>query len=388
MERSVFHGDCREVLKGLPENSVESCVTDPPYELTSARPGGRSPATEGKVMKGFMGMKWDGTGVAYDVTMWKEVLRVLKPGAHLLAFGGTRTYHRLTCAIEDAGFEIRDQMQWLYGSGFPKSHNLHDEWEGWGTALKPANEPICLARKPLSEDTVAANVLRWGVGALNIDACRVPGGEGGSRDGEESADRSYEAEGSTNFAAKPGPRGGDAKGRWPANVVHDGSQDVLSAFPDAPGQCGKARTDGAMRGNTVFGEMRQKTKHPEPRTDDSKSAARFFYCAKASRSERDDGLEDFEGKKRDPVRKEGNPGGDNPYNRGVNIVKNFHPTVKPLALIRYLVTLVTPLGGSVLDPFLGSGTTALVARDLDLGFVGIEKEAEYLEIIKARLGAK
>lgn len=392
MERSVYLGDCVEVLKGLSENSVDAVVTDPPYELN------------------FMGKGWDATGIANDPKMWAEVLRVLKPGGHLLSFGGTRTYHRMACAIEDAGFEIRDQIQWLYGSGFPKSKNLKDGWEGWGTALKPANEPICMARKPLSEDTVTANVLRWGTGALNIDASRV--------DYVSDADKAS-ATPQGACTAKPGALAGgtendaertefsrpEQKGRWPANVIHDGSDEVLEAFPDAPGHLADASMSperrksqhiyGAMRvgrGTEASAESESENEgsvgfkmRPGMRRLDAGTAARFFYCAKTSRAERERGMDALPKKPMLWSAGTQNPGSF--QSEGTEkAARNNHPTVKPIALMRYLITLVTPPAGVVLDPFLGSGTTAIAAKEAGFGFVGIEKEPAYFEIIKARLG--
>jgi DNA modification methylase len=419
----LHQGDCRDILKTLPTNSIDSVVTDPPYEL------------------GFMGKKWDNTGIAYDTSMWAEVLRVLKPGGHLLAFGGTRTYHRMVVAIEDAGFEIRDSIHWIYGSGFPKSldvskaidkrggtvpwqadfaaHlrsikpkdvsaaviNAHiangsksnfwghfidttsqpllptvdqyrrlseilpidtvwnafflpeakrevigtktsgiankgegprhtigaseavkvditapatdaaKQWEGWGTALKPAHEPIVVARKPLN-GTVAANVLQHGTGALNINVCRIgtdagwlyPNGRGGQGwHGRESLNNNL----NTPMAANAG--------RWPANVIHDGSDEVTAMFPD--------------------------------------DTHRFFYAAKASRAERN----------------------------AQNTTTNNHPTVKPITLIRYLLRLVTPPNGTTLDPFAGSGTTLAAAIHENLHAIGIELTPEYHPIIQARI---
>jgi len=314
----LFEGDCLSVLKGLPDNSVDSIVTDPPYGLS------------------FMGKKWD-----YEVPsvkIWRECLRVLKSGGHLLAFAGSRTYHRMAVNIEDAGFEIRDQIMWVYGSGFPKSHNISkaidkaagaerevigervvrglnsghlntsggslvgsvvedkvsnitkpatpeaQQWEGWGSALKPAHEPIVVARKPLI-GTIVENVLEHGTGGLNIDESRTEGG------------------------------------RFPANFIHDGSDEVVSLFPES---------------------------------------ARFFYCAKASQQEKHLGLE------------------------GEDL--NIHPTVKPVDLMKYLCRLVTPPEGLVLDPFMGSGTTGIAAKVEGFDFIGIEMDAEYLEIAEARIG--
>lgn len=283
-------GDCREIIATLPDNSVDSIVTDPPYEL------------------GFMGKKWDATGIAYDVNLWAECLRVIKPGGHLLAFGGTRTYHRMTCSIEDAGFEIRDCIGWLYSSGFPKSHNLKGEWDGWGTALKPALEPVVMARKPLI-GTVAANVTEYGTGALDIDGARI-------------------AE------------------RWPANVIID---------------------------ETVA---------------ETVEWSRFFYCPKASRAERNAGVTSLEWQHTD-FGGNGKPGaGFNEVTHGKapTPAANNHPTVKPLELMRYLMRLVTPPGGTVLEPFAGSGTTLVAAIIEGFNAVGCELTADYLPIIEGRIG--
>ena len=350
----LYPGDCREMLGAIATDAIDAIVTDPPYELTAARPGRRSAATRGAVMRGFMGLEWDATGIAYDPALWRECLRVLKPGAHLLAFGGTRTAHRMVCAIEDAGFEIRDSILWIYGSGFPKSKNLTGERQGWGSALKPAHEPIVLARKPLAERTLEANVARYGTGALNIDACRVPAPEG-------SVVRVAHFESGSKRGFGGGLEGGSRTepqrlGRWPANVIHDGSDEVLRHFPEAPGQLAPARNDGDSQGNAVYGALKHVTREPEPRADcgdDGRTAARFFYCAKASRSDRGDG--------------------------------NSHPTVKPTALMAYLCRLVTPPGGTVLDPFTGSGSTGVAALREGLRFVGIEAQAAYLEIARRRI---
>ncbi len=346
----LYPGDCREVLASLATESIDAMVTDPPYELTAARPGGRSAATRGAVMRGFMGLAWDATGIAYDPALWGECLRVLKPGAHLLAFGGARTAHRMVCAIEDAGFEIRDSILWIYGSGFPKSKNLSGERHGWGSALKPAHEPIVLARKPLAERTLEANVARYGTGALNIDGCRVPARENVAR--------------------------AESLGRWPANVIHDGSVAVLAGFPEAPGQCADIKLGNELKTSRVYGALRRECGDPVARGEepsansentgavgfkmlpgarrlDAGSAARFFYCAKASRADRGTG--------------------------------NTHPTVKPTALMAYLCRLVTPTGGTVFDPFTGSGSTGVAAVREGLRFIGIESQAAYLEIARQRI---
>lgn len=523
----IYGGDCRAVLELMPSNSVDAIVTDPPYEL------------------GFMCKAWDSTGIANDVKMWRECLRVLKPGGHLLSFGGSRTYHRMACAIEDAGFEIRDQIMWVYASGMPKSYNLkrselcacggnavqsihakqnteHDlrslregdiqasqfvdeereqilqpcvpvqgqtksclwpegaeseigggeqpclergqihraeerlcddtqtesfestterlcfrahpgcgedagatveraggsasprfesseqqtpqsenlrdssgaldgralpnsgccarcgklkkEYEGFSTALKPAHEPICMARKPI-EGTVAANVLKWGTGAINVDGCRVgtedslSGGSGGLlshvRDDKDYPDKN---------GYSP-----SALGRWPANLIHDGSDEVLDAFPQAPGQQGDLKETGRDRPSSGrFGDMGPPHAHKarrdgEPSADrryteegstnfaalpgqrrfDAGSAARFFYCAKTSKAERGEG--------------------------------NVHPTVKPLALMQYLCRLVTPPGGIILDPFTGSGSTGVAALREGFDFIGVELDKSYIAIARNRI---
>jgi site-specific DNA-methyltransferase (adenine-specific) len=383
-------------MRTLPENSVDAIVTDPPYELTSARPGGRSEATRGKVMGGFMGMKWDGTGVAFDVTTWSEALRVLKPGGYLLAFSGTRTYHRMVCAIEDAGFEVRDQVGWAFGSGFPKSHN--GPWGG--TALKPAWEPVAMCRKPLEKGlTVAANFAKWGTGALNIDGCRIlvedeeraPITGAGGLPTRHTVDEVR----TPGVVAQP-----HELGRWPANLIHDGSDEVLAAFPIAPGQIAPVKFDAEERKTgTVYGAMKRghepsansdntgavgfKMK-PGARRLDSGSAARFFYCAKADRADRNEGLEGLEGQTTDDGRK---VQADNAYQRGKTVRQNNHPTVKPTDLMRYLCRLVTPAGGVVLDPFLGSGSTLKAAELEGFGAIGIELDPDYIAIARRRIAA-
>lgn len=327
----LHHGNCLEILRTLPAASVDAVVTDPPYGLS------------------FMGKRWD-----YDVPsveIWSECLRVLKPGGHLLAFAGTRTQHRMAVRIEDAGFEIRDMIAWVYGSGFPKSHNLNGEWQGWGTALKPALEPITVARKPL-QGTVAANVLQHGTGALNIDGCRValPDGDSTERKATEYSDVSPVA--GMNASKLRGSITQDwKKGRWPANLIHDGSEEPCTLLGDA---------------------------------------ARFFYCAKASKADRDEGLEGFEPAARRMFASGGRTMRDGEWvetNSEPQARKNSHPTVKPTDLMRYLCRLVTPPGGVVLDPFMGSGSTGKAAILEGFQFIGIEREEKYLEIAKARIEA-
>jgi site-specific DNA-methyltransferase (adenine-specific) len=381
-----------------------------------------------------MGKSWDSTGVAYDVAVWQECLRVLKPGGHLLAFGGSRTYHRLAVAIEDAGFQIRDQIMWVYGSGFPKSLNIskaidkaagaerHDRvvgmggksgshenptrhvvdagkpatpeaevWEGWGTALKPAHEPIVLARKPL-DGTVANNVLTHGVGGINIDGCRVDyNGEkpSGWFDEKERTNAGFKLTAGSSSAITSVP----STGRFPANFIHDGSDEVLELFPDSKGgafpkksnvptgrhyEGGWGAVDNGVR--TEMGEG---------------SAARFFYCAKASKKDRNEGLDGFEEKQttggggltadfRDDGSLETASAGGK-YGSIKAKQTNHHPTVKPTELMRYLCRLVTPPNGTVLDPFLGSGSTGKAATLEGFNFIGIEQSAEYAEIANARI---
>jgi len=365
----ILQGDCREALRTLEADTVDAVVTDPPYEL------------------GFMGRRWDKTGVAFDVTTWAECLRVLKPGGHLLAFSGTRTQHRMVCAIEDAGFEIRDQIGWAYGSGFPKSHN--GPWGG--TALKPAWEPICMARKPL-DGTVEANWREHGTGALNIDGCRV-----GDTVETWPSSRSYSRSEPGSPTKGTQSAGAAPPGRWPANLIHDGSDEVLAAFPDAPGQLAPVRFDAEERKTgSVYGAMKRghepsadsanegavgfKMK-PGARRLDTGSAARFFYCAKADRADRHAGLED--------------PGPQ--FTQGATLRDaeavskqakgNHHPTVKPTDLMRYLCRLVTPAGGVVLDPFMGSGSTLKAAELEGFSAIGIELNPDYIAIARRRISA-
>jgi len=371
----ILVGDCIEMMRTLPDNSVDSVVTDPPYGLS------------------FMGKKWD-----YDVPateVWVECLRVLKPGGHLLAFAGTRTQHRMAVRIEDAGFEIRDMIAWVYGSGFPKSHNLGGSHQGWGTALKPALEPITVARKPFP-GTVAANVVEHGTGALNIDSCRVT-------TGDDTARISNGAIKGGNFGAggsAPGPiAGGHSAGRWPANLIHDGSPEVLTAFPDAPGQLAAASTSDTQRaGQNVYGNMKRGRgaeasassenagvvgfhMRPGARRLDSGSAARFFYCAKTSRKDRNEGLVSSN----DPAVAKDATMRDCETAEWSTRNGNSHPTVKPTELMAYLLRLVTPPGGIALDPFMGSGSTGKAAIREGFQFIGCEIDEQYASIARARI---
>jgi DNA modification methylase len=377
---TVHHGDCREVMRTLDPESIDSIVTDPPYGLS------------------FMGKGWD-HGVP-GVEFWTEALRVAKPGAHLLAFGGTRTYHRLAVAIEDAGWEIRDCVMWVYGSGFPKSHDVskaidreagaergrsvvrsksvstcyaQDEWTrlnagtvldatpitadasrwvGWGTALKPAYEPIIVARKPL-RGTVAGNVLEWGTGGINVDGCRIEAEENLTRLQSKTALFSQESRPwKDRIDTSDLKILGSTIGRWPANFIHDGSEEVTDLLGDA---------------------------------------ARFFYCAKASKRDRDEGCEEMEAIHRANGNKWTDQdyrvlSGERPPSAESGPRRNHHPTVKPTDLMRYLCRLVTPPDGLVLDPFTGSGSTGKAAILEGFRFVGCELSAEYIEIARARIG--
>lgn len=384
---TIYHGDCREVMRALAPDSVDAVVTDPPYHLTTGKKGGtgmaslnpNSPAGRARISTGFMGKTWDGGDVAHDPEVWIEALRVAKPGAHLLAFGGTRTFHRVMCAIEDAGWEIRDTIMWVFGSGFPKSLNVSEAREGWGTALKPAYEPIVLARKPLTS-TVIETVLRYGTGAINIDGCRI---ECEPIHTSRNVALGSSSGGIYGTANTPAQFESHPNGRWPANFIHDGSEEVLAGFPDSDG-------DSPNRGPRNNGEFKSVAKgrdlpHSTTGHADIGSAARFFYCAKASKVDRDEGLEDVDARQRDDSRKEGNPGGDNPRNRGLAPRANHHPTVKPTDLMRYLVRLITPPGGTVLDMFCGSGSTGKAAVLEGCEFIGIDMTEEYCEMATKRI---
>jgi len=355
MDAQVIVGDCLVEMPKLDATSVDAIVTDPPYGL------------------GFMGKAWD-HGLPGE-PFWREALRVAKPGAHLVAFGGTRTYHRLICAIEDAGWEIRDCLSWLYGSGFPKSHN--GEWGG--TALKPGWEPIILARKPLA-GTVAANFAKHGTGALNIGGCRIEAAARPLRvcHGEDRPSGIY-----GGGAAGSHAEGVTDQGRWPANVVLD---EGAAALLDE--QSGERKAGGSLTGAepsrpalNTYGEYTDRREWQS--IGDSGGASRFFYTAKASRSERNAGLDGFTERK---------PHADEPNGRAWDIPgshstarANHHPTVKPLDLMQWLCRLVTPPGGLILDPFTGSGTTGRAAVAEGFRFIGIEREPEYAEIARARI---
>ena len=482
----LFNDDCLKVLPTLPENSIDTCISDPPYHLTQASRGGsprkNNPETPfgrhhiGEA--GFMGQTWDGGGIAFDPATWKAVYRVLKPGASLLVFGAPRTWHRLACAIEDAGFEMQDCMMHLQAQGMAKGHNIAkamrakglkeaDTWEGWNVALAPKYEPIVLAQKP-RDGTYVENAIKWKVAGLWIDGARLRSGKdkaaGGAqklwshyrngkeptRVGEPSAEQRYTDRGATNLAAKPGPRGGDPKGRWPSNVLLEHSEDcrligyvddegyVINRFKDGakpfgggaghkyetekvdggkrevwgcPPYCpirklddqagirksGGPGPDGHKRnkpGNKegIYGGGKRLWKEAGPAGHlyaDKGGASRFFFCSKASRSEREEGLLGYLpcttcGKLDSTHHTKVVEGKE----KKVACRRNRHSTVKPVALMEYLCRLTsTPTGGSVIDPFMGSGTTGVACARTGRVFFGIEKDTEqgYFKIAQLRI---
>jgi DNA modification methylase len=408
MSINLLHGDCLEQMKTLEDNSVDAIVSDPPYGIS------------------FMAKKWD-----YDVPsleVWKEAIRVLKPGGHALIACGTRTQHRMVVNIEDAGFEIRDVVSWIYGSGFPKSLNISKaidkaagaerekimvptkkgnhagqagdialgasgmtdisepatdeakQWDGWGTSLKPSVEFFTLCRKPLSEKTVAANVLKWGTGGINIDGCRVGTSGGGQNGSGGSKDR-------TRYRMSAIPKSNEVVGRFPANLIHDGSQEVLDLFPETKPSKSGGKTSRTGNGAKYGMGTADRTGH-----DDQGSAARFFYCPKASKKDRNEGCEELEekdGTQRMNASLERHEEGREPTKRAEQSKnRNNHPTVKPTALMAYLCRLITPTGGVVLDPYMGSGSTGKAAVREGFSFVGIELDPDYYEICKARVTAE
>ena len=449
---TVYNGDCLEVMETIDKCSVDSVVTDPPYHLTSIvkRFGKEDSApaqfgTDGayaRASKGFMGKEWDGGDIAFQANTWRKCYELLKPGGHLIAFSGSRTYHRMAVAIEDAGFEIRDQCIWLYGSGFPKSHNIgkevdkktgnkrvqvgfkhpqykngipggkgfhnslgrdggerknpemetkgSSEWEGWGTALKPAHEPMVLARKPLSEKSVADNVMKHGTGAINIDASRIEGEVKHPEtmpDFRDQGEQSKAAIGvdklsfgqTSNAKRKEASDIDTTGGRWPSNVMHDGSEQIQEIFPTTSStEVSRQRTHKG-----IWSDNKDDDGDFMPAYGDHGNASRYFYCAKTSKDERNFGLGRREAKQYSYDGR--NKQVELPHQRNQSVAANNHPTVKPVELMKYLVRLVTPKGGLVLDPFMGSGSTGMASREEDFRFIGIEKEEEYYEIAKARI---
>lgn len=389
----LINGDCLEVMAALPENSVDAIVCDPPYHLTSIvkRFADGAPAQYGtdgafaRASAGFMGKQWDGGDIAFRPETWAKALRVLKPGGYILAFASTRGFGRMSVALEDAGFITHPLIAWIFGSGFPKATRIKaDGYDGWrygGQALKPAIEPIYMGQKPFSEKSGTANIERWGTGAINIDGCRAETSDnlnGGAYSEERKPSNSdWVAQGGT-IHNSTGKEYEQPSGRWPANLIHDGSDEVLAAFPTSKSTQGKPRgaASGEGWGMTATGAE----------YSDSGSAARFFYCAKASRKDREEGLDEY-------VKREGgmvyNTSGrhitrrDDGYNPEPRA--NTHPTVKPTALMEYLVRLVTPTGGTVLDPFMGSGSTGKACVFEGFQFIGIEREEEYFDIARGRI---
>ena len=384
MSARVLHGDCVELMADMDAESVDAVVCDPPYDLI------------------FMGKTWDGTGVAFRPVTWEAAMRVLKPGGHLLAFGGSRTSHRMVCAIEDAGFEIRDSIMWLYGSGFPKSLNVEKaivaagledravEGRGLGTALKPGHEPICVARKPLT-GTVAANVLEHGTGALNIDGCRLEVTCGleefehnHAGDRGFAGTRSIEQRGDTHLRQGGGTASG--LGRWPANVVLD--PEAAFELDEQSGQLVSGANPTRRSGDRfreVYGVFEGQRDAIAHRGQDAGGASRFFYCAKPSGAERTAGLDAREPQKK-PTWSSGEANPGTFQSEGTSEVsRNPHPTVKPVELMRWLIRLITPPGGLVLDPFCGSGTTGCAAALENVSFLGLEAEAEYVSLAQDRI---
>lgn len=423
----------------LADNSIDAVVTDPPYGL-SKQPdmnevlrhwlnGDDYVHTGG----GFMGKTWD--SFVPGPSIWKEVFRVLKPGGHLLAFFGTRTYDLGTLAIRVAGFEIRDQIDWVYGSGFPKSLDVSKaidktagaerevignnpnhrkdsdinyegvysgcntgnkyitapatdeakQWQGWGTALKPAHEPICVARKPLV-GTVAENVLQFGTGGMNIDGCRVE--IIGDRRSPCGSDGVVHRTTGNAYGEHKKSEGFDlTQGRFPANFIHDGSDEVVSLFPGKAGASApvKGTEDSQASTGNVTG---QRERVPGVFHADSGSAARFFYCAKASKSDRDEGVLLATTTAAEMTYREPDTDGLNSPRAGAGRTsgaRNNHPTVKPTALMQWLIRLVTPPGGKVLDPFTGSGSTGKACAIEGFDFIGFEMDPHYCEIAKQRI---
>ena len=426
----LFNGNMLDMLQVIEKESIDSVVCDPPYELN------------------FMGKGWDNSGIAFNPETWKQCYEALKPGGYLLAFGGSRTYHRIAVAIEDAGFEIRDTIMWLYGSGFPKSMNIGlaldkkngvesevigigqsgssdthtrtmnsetkdgksafggeyeikratNKWNGWGTALKPSFEPIIIARKPF-KGSLVDNVIKNGVGGINIDECRV---------GNETISIHNAPKGT--FAGGEYGRGSDTSsyrdstGRFPANTIltydENDFDEVCGGFPNTK-SVKSARGGARNDGTTVYNKIPQNIEmNYECGYNDNGSASRYFYCAKASKKDRDEGLDEFETKSHEEInnRKEGSAGATRQYGGGTNPFlsvscprKNTHPTVKPTELMQYLVRLVTPNNGTILDPFNGSGSTGKAVmyenkeRDKNYKYIGIELTEEYLPIAKARI---
>lgn len=407
----IYNGDMLDMLQVIEPESIDAIVCDPPYEL------------------GFMNKSWDSTGIAFKKETWQNCFEVLKPGGYLLAFGGSRTYHRIACAIEDAGFEIRDCVMYLYGTGFPKSCNIglaidkkngvesevvgigksgcnsrayqsekpttagnydikksQNEWQGWGTCLKPAYEPIIVARKSF-KGSVVDNIIKYRVGGLNIDECKV-GETGGIKKVNIIKNSGSEI---CRFGCD-GDKIETGEGRFPANVITDGSEEVAKGMPNTTSQYnpeGKHQNE-INRENEDILKYGYKQRI-ETGFNDSGSAMRYFYSAKASKKDRDEGLDAFQDKTFHSVLNQKNGSGDRLDGAKTPIRKNIHPTCKPTELMQYLVRLVSPKGATILDPFMGSGSTGKAVmfenreRDANYKFIGIELTDEYLPIAQARI---
>lgn len=373
----IYNGDMLDMLQVIKPESIDAIVCDPPYEL------------------GFMNKSWDSTGIAFKKETWQNCFEVLKPGGYLLAFGGSRTYHRIACAIEDAGFEIRDCVMYLYGSGFSKSYNIglaidkkngvfKNEWQGWGTCLKPAYEPIIVARKPF-KGSVVDNIIKYRVGGINIDGCKI-GNEKRTQFCGKSNGRIYSEYSQKNAHFET------VEGRFPANVITDGSEEVAKGMPNTTSKYdenNRQEKEIHRRNNDIlkYGYKQRVAGG----FNDCGSAMRYFYSAKASKKDRDEGLDAFQDKTFHSVLNQKNGSGDRLDGAKTPIRKNIHPTCKPTELMQYLVRLVSPKGATILDPFMGSGSTGKAVmfenleRDANYKFIGIELTDEYLPIAQARI---
>lgn len=375
----LYNGDMLDMLQVIEPESIDAIVCDPPYEL------------------GFMNKSWDSTGIAFKKETWENCLKVLKPGGYLLAFGGSRTYHRIACAIEDAGFEIRDCVMYLYGTGFPKSMDIglaigkkngasQNEWQGWGTCLKPAYEPIIVARKPF-KGSVVDNIIKYRVGGLNIDECRILTNDNLARINKTDNGMFGIGIGNNN-AQKCKELGIEYGGRFPSNVITDGSEEVAKGMPNTT-STPRTPTTGGTGG---IGKVTNFQRGSETSNfNDSGSAMRYFYSAKASKKDRDEGLDAFELKKTTDGCIRANVETARKFGANSALRKNIHPTCKPTELMQYLVRLVSPKGATILDPFMGSGSTGKAVmfenreRDANYKFIGIELTDEYLPIAQARI---
>lgn len=417
----IYNGDMLDMLQVIKPESIDAIVCDPPYEL------------------GFMNKSWDSTGIAFKKETWENCFEVLKPGGYLLAFGGSRTYHRIACAIEDAGFEIRDCIMYLYGCGFSKSYNIglaidkkngidnrtgniradgvnnqnicydfkamkpkfeeriaQNEWQGWGTCLKPAYEPIIVARKPF-KSSVVDNIIKYRVGGINIDECRVVCNDKvkmNIRDTSSCSDgwnRPWmDDKEKDKLRQEIAIEKANNLGRFPANVITDGSEEVRSGLPETKSSGGNyTMQDFSNFKSSMMHFTNKKCEKPFP--IDSGSAMRYFYSAKASKKDRDEGLDAFQDKTFHSVLNQKNGSGDRLDGAKTPIRKNIHPTCKPTELMQYLVRLVSPKGATILDPFMGSGSTGKAVmfenreRDANYKFIGIELTDEYLPIAQARI---